>query len=999
MATFRTAATHLLAASIVAFASQPGASAAGRSYTISPIPAWVLPVGTHPAVMSHRSADGGVDYLLSDCQVRVTRATPSVFVRTQRRVATESGLDSVSQLSVDFDPSYQSLELHEARVWRLGRPRDHLIANKIKVLQREPDLEYQLYDGSLSAVLFLEDVRVGDVVEVAYTIHGANPVLEGHFHASVELAWSAPLARFRYRLLWPRGRALAIRKHLTELEPSTREVAGFTEYLWEQTDVPGMQDEGDTPPWHDTSPWLELGDAATWADVVAWGLRLYRLPSTTPPMLRHQLERLRDTALSPEGRALAAIRFVQDEIRYLGIEVGEGSHRPSPPELVLKRRFGDCKDKTLLLVALLRGLEVDASPALVNTWKQQGIDDWLPTPHDFNHVIVVITLDGKRVWVDPTRSAQGGGLNSLYLPSYRRALVLEKGATGLETVPDREKTTPSPSVEETLVVPGGGVPARLTVVSRFEGGSADSQRAWFRGAAREETEKSRLARRARRFPTIRQTGPLTLFDDRDANVVRTIETYEIPELWRPNSDQTQMSLELYAESIEGVVRAPRTTVRTTPLWLTHPVFLRHTFDVKLASEWRVDSRDLTISGPELRFDYHRKYSNKRLTLSYELRTLTDSISATEVPAHIDRLARIRDALSFVVTYPVATDATERSHLAEFNWTVAIVTLLYTGLLVTGIAAVARRWNARPSVQPSASVIPPLGTADAHVALQGSPEGSQPSSTPAGLDGSRDTAKVVELPDTASGESHESADPMDAGFVAPDDSAAGTRLLRSTSEVKPAEQAGFTPGEVAGAKPPPIRLRPTPRRLARRPVSREDTPPGPSGEPAAGTPRRSISPFNPPDEFLIGLKGWLVLLGFGLTLTPIVIAYQIWDSLSWYSLSSWMSLTAPGGDSYHVVWAPLLYFELLGSVTQLVTTLLAIRLFYGRSRVFPRFQIFLILGSLAVLGCQTSLAGMIPDYDRAALAAHYADFGRACVSAMVWVPYLIRSRRVRLTFVR
>ena len=69
----------------------------------------------------------------------------------------------------------------------------------------------------------------------------------------------------------------------------------------------------------------------------------------------------RPAASDERERLLAAMRFVQSEVRYLALALGNGSYVPSPPELVLKRRYGDCKDKTLLALSLLKGLSITRS--------------------------------------------------------------------------------------------------------------------------------------------------------------------------------------------------------------------------------------------------------------------------------------------------------------------------------------------------------------------------------------------------------------------------------------------------------------------------------------------------------------------------------------------------------------------------------------------------------------------------------------------------------------
>ena len=103
-------------------------------------------------------------------------------------------------------------------------------------------------------------------------------------------------------------------------------------------------------------------------------------------------------------------RKLESTVRYLGIEVGENSHRPYPVETILSRRFGDCKDKSLLLCTMLRRLGFEAHPSLVDTDVRHNLAEWLPSPLAFDHMVTQLRFHGKDIWLDPTDSDQGGPL-------------------------------------------------------------------------------------------------------------------------------------------------------------------------------------------------------------------------------------------------------------------------------------------------------------------------------------------------------------------------------------------------------------------------------------------------------------------------------------------------------------------------------------------------------------------------------------------------------------
>ena len=92
----------------------------------------------------------------------------------------------------------------------------------------------------------------------------------------------------------------------------------------------------------------------------------------------------------PRAKFDKLFHYVAQEIRYQqDYENTIAGVRPHSCPVVLERGYGDCKDKAVVLIALLRTLGIDAWPALVNTDWHDGIGTWLPSPGAFNHVIVV----------------------------------------------------------------------------------------------------------------------------------------------------------------------------------------------------------------------------------------------------------------------------------------------------------------------------------------------------------------------------------------------------------------------------------------------------------------------------------------------------------------------------------------------------------------------------------------------------------------------------------
>ena len=132
-----------------------------------------------------------------------------------------------------------------------------------------------------------------------------------------------------------------------------------------------------------------------------WASSLFPGNVQLSPGLQKSINNIKETYPDSEARALAALRFTQDDIRYMAIEIGVNSHKPSHPNKIFAQRFGDCKDKSYLLVTMLNAMGIEASPVLINTICKKTLKDRLPSASAFDHCTVQAKINGKVHWFDP----------------------------------------------------------------------------------------------------------------------------------------------------------------------------------------------------------------------------------------------------------------------------------------------------------------------------------------------------------------------------------------------------------------------------------------------------------------------------------------------------------------------------------------------------------------------------------------------------------------------
>jgi hypothetical protein len=620
------------------------------SFTVKPAPNWVKRVvPTVDPVGTKSSTGSSSTKILDDEQIRVNGSSVERYSHYYQRVDTTAGLDDLSQLRFDFEPSYQQLAIHFIRILRGGSIINALKPSEIKTIQEEEELDQQLYNGTLSAVVFVNDLRVGDVVEYAYTITGENPVLGGRFTDTLYLAGVEPIDEVVLRLVYPTKRQLAIKSDKIAIEPSKQTIGEDTEYLWYARNVDPVPYNDSTPDWFNPYPRIILSEFQTWADVVNWALPMYQNSSLKNPELQARIEDWKKQFAAPGDRAIAALRFVQDEIRYLGIELGPYSHQPTAPEKVFTRRFGDCKDKSLLLSSILNLMGIEASTALVNTRVRSSLDEWQPTPYAFDHVIVRSTINGKTYWLDPTISYQRGNLDSYHDPSFERALVLNSGSSSLEKIKLPASGAASLDVIEVYSGANSQSPVTLSVTKTYRGTAADDIRYSLSTAALEDISRSLVNSYMDVTPVIEADGLPVIEDDQAKNVLVVKEKYFINQLWRDNKHR------FFADKIYAELGKPTVVLnRSTPLEIRYPVAITQTILINLGSGFDFPNDRDVFTNEALRFEYNYSRNGNQLSMSFSLKTFQESLPVEAFQSHLDLLDKAQRVVGYELNRGQAT---------------------------------------------------------------------------------------------------------------------------------------------------------------------------------------------------------------------------------------------------------------------------------------------------------------------------------------------------------
>ncbi len=626
---------------------------AAPSVATKPAPAWIVPVtpsGKAPNPKEY--ADG---YYVAFYDKQVNMELRSTYFRTIRQITTESGVQNGSEISVLFDPAYERVDFHSITIWRGDKPIQQMKSTEFKVLPLETDRQRFIYNGSYTASVILKDIRKGDRIEYSYSLTGSNPVFLNKYSGMLSFGVQDYVSHIHYAVIAPQSRKLFFKDFNQPPHKTIRQNGSHTIYEWELKNVKGVPYEEYTPSWFNSDPFVQITEFSSWQEVVDWGLELYQVPPVTGALRSKVDQWIKQSNGSENAYIEEALRFVQDEIRYLGIETGENSHRPHRPEDVFRQRYGDCKDKVLLLCALLRANQIECDPLLVDTYKAHHLSDYLPSPLDFNHVVVRMrTRDENVVYLDATLSLQGGTTSRFYFPPYGKGLLIKPGQKALMDLPfqnegyltvNEEFTVPAPSEKTNQ--------AALLVRSIYYGSEADNIRQWMQQRSMAETEESYLNyyRDIYKHAQLESLDTLEYYDQRQANNFSLMERYGIQNIWQYDSTRKKYHFSLLGKGLYDHLVVLPNRPRKSPVALKFPFRMQYTIQLRMPSYLNFQVGQWTVERESYIIRYDSRFSEKDQVweLYYEMNTLKDHVSADHIEQYKQDIERLSQTLEHQVT--------------------------------------------------------------------------------------------------------------------------------------------------------------------------------------------------------------------------------------------------------------------------------------------------------------------------------------------------------------
>jgi tetratricopeptide (TPR) repeat protein len=363
------------------------------------------------------------------------------------RVLTEAGRDEVGQFYFPYASELEDIKIDYFRT--VKKDGTTLTVDPAQAVDMASPVSQgaPMFSDLKLKVMVARDLGVGDALEYQFTRVVRLPLKSGDFWALHYQNTANVVDSEEVTLDVPGGRALSIKTD-PEAKSDIEEKNGRKIYRWTLSNAKPR--EAGSPP---QDPVFVVSTLTDWKQVGEWYLSLETPRIEVTPEIKALAAQLTTGKATPRDKLDALYTYVSEQVRYVALEFGIGGYQPHPAVEVLRNRYGDCKDKTGLLQALLEASGIPAYAALANA-ERGVIEPAVPMPGQFNHVITVVPLDGQLLWMDPTFGVAPLGLLALSMRG-KQALLVQPGASHLaemprqSPVPERQRLNASGKLDST----------------------------------------------------------------------------------------------------------------------------------------------------------------------------------------------------------------------------------------------------------------------------------------------------------------------------------------------------------------------------------------------------------------------------------------------------------------------------------------------------------------------------------------------------------------------
>ncbi|HVO67207.1 MAG TPA: DUF3857 and transglutaminase domain-containing protein [Syntrophales bacterium] len=352
-----------------------------------------------PKAEDHPNA--GADFLLSYMYVEYFADGTSVFRQLHRyKIFSERG-HRYASVFIPYREGYQQAKILFANTIK---PDGRVVPLNMKDVHDSSEYAaFDFYTDIKQKSFTMPAVENGCVVEYAYEVRNLKPLLTFDYYEIFLCQNELPMEEDILEVVLPAKMELKFKKFKTSLEPVITMHSDKRKYVITNIRQKEIIPEPRMPVLLDkeTFSQIYLWTLGSWGDISRWYISLVKEQMQSDSELEAFTRQLIKDKKTDEEKIKAIFNFVSQKVRYVAVLLGPYTHKPHPASEIFKKRYGDCKDKTTLLLTMLKIAGIEGLPVLVPT-RSESFDEAVPSLQVFNHVIAAVRSGNKYYWLDGT---------------------------------------------------------------------------------------------------------------------------------------------------------------------------------------------------------------------------------------------------------------------------------------------------------------------------------------------------------------------------------------------------------------------------------------------------------------------------------------------------------------------------------------------------------------------------------------------------------------------
>jgi transglutaminase-like putative cysteine protease len=242
----------------------------------------------------------------------------------------------------------------------------------------------------------------------------------------------------------PTELGLHFRAQKTDIKPTIKEEGSYTVYNWQVSDLKAVpKEEGSVRSDYYYSKVVlapnkfrlydTKGDLSTWKYFGAWSYELNKGLEELPEDRKAFYQELVKNASTDREKVEIVYKYLQQNFRYVSIQLGIGGYKPFPAKFTDEKKYGDCKGLSFYMLSVLNALNIKSYFALVNAYyDKEPVSADFPV-QVFNHAILCVPQPKDSIWLDCTSNDAEFGVLGSFTENRNALLVTENGGVLVST--------------------------------------------------------------------------------------------------------------------------------------------------------------------------------------------------------------------------------------------------------------------------------------------------------------------------------------------------------------------------------------------------------------------------------------------------------------------------------------------------------------------------------------------------------------------------------------